>query len=381
MALTIQDKSRLIYLSTAINREAKTDKNYTFVFNPFFYDGSAEMRELLTDTLTDCLCELLSDASLTYQMQRVIKPCIDAVLRIKDPAQRNLATLARFFVEGDNLDLVRLGLESDSEQHQKFFQNWYAEHLKVSKNSLNVKLSFFLTDKKLTSILNGVPTIDYEKAINEDGAVILLNITKGSGGFTSRIIGKLMFAYLHALMMRRDALEEHERKNLYVLADEAASVLTASTGASLAEARKYKMICCLSLQSLSQVTDKALRDTITVNTGLKIAGQTSYADRVFFSRELGISQKEMENLHPLEFYMKRPSGRSKVMKFKAMILPRFYFISKKQKQQLLQWIVKESGQYQIVAPPPPPPPPEIQLPKSLTKKQPKPPSDGLKPAF
>lgn len=143
MSFAIQDKRRLIYLSSSINSELNTGKEYTCCLNPMSYDGSAEMRYLLTETLTEHLCELLADATLTTQMISIIRPCLATVLRLPEE-QRTLATLARFFREGDNQDLIDFGKTSEVEQHRVFFHRWSIdEHLKVSKNSLAVKLGFF----------------------------------------------------------------------------------------------------------------------------------------------------------------------------------------------------------------------------------------------
>lgn len=384
-AINNRNSNRLIYLSSAINREADTgDSVYSCVFNPFVSDGSSEMIFLLTETLTECLCELLTDATLTTQMISVIRPCIATVLRSPDPS---LATLNRFFLEGYNADLIELGKTSDVEQHRIFFsKEWNAEHLRVSKNSIRVKLSYFLSDQRLANMLNGKPTVNIEQALN-DGAFIILNLPKGSGSFTSKVMGKLMIAYIHALMLRRDALEPSERVPCYLIVDEFGSIVTASLSSSLAEARKYGLSCILANQSLMQIENTAIRKTIAVNTGLKVVGLTDYQDRVTFSRELGkeVSAEDLEKLRPLQFYLKRNDGRHKAFKFNASILPRTFFLTKKEKKDLLKWIVYESGQYRLVMPPAPPIPTMNETVNTVKGKKKQPlnssTNEGLKPKF
>lgn len=386
MSFAMLDRSRLYYLSSSINSEAKTDKEYTFVFNPFHYDGSAEMRYLLTETLTENLCELLQDATLTAQMISVIRPCIATVLRLP-PAQRSFNTLARFFREGDNLDLIEFGRTSEVEQHRIFFSRWHTDtHLSISKNSLAVKLGFFLSDPKLALMLNGNSTIDLEQAINA-GSVIILNLPEGSGSFATKVMGKLMLAYLHALMMRRHTLEPSQRRPLYLLLDEF-SFVTPSLGTLLAQARKWGLSVTIAGQSLGQISDTTLRKTIMVNTGLKAVGLTDYQDRAAFAKEMGISDEDLEALRPLQFILKRNDGAFEALKLEVPFLHPSQFLSKKDKQALLDWLVYDSGQYVPVQPAPPATPSSDTYNKAFStkaqKKQPKqtPPStNGLKPAF
>lgn len=385
MSFAMNDRKRLIYLSSAINREADTPVEYSCVFNPFLSsDTSAEMRYLLTETLTESLSELLADATLTIQMISVIRPCIATVLRSPNPS---LATLHRFFLEGQNNDLIELGKTSDVEQHRTFFTHeWNSEHLRVSKNSIRVKLSYFLSDQRLANMINGTSTVDIQQEL-QNGSVIILNIPKGSGSFASKVMGKLMVAYIHALMLRRDALEMLERTPCYLILDEFGSIVTASLAANLAEARKYGLSCILATQSLMQIEDATIRKTIAVNTGLKAVGLTDYQDRITFARELGkeITADDLEKLRQLQFYLKRNDGQHKAFKFKANILSRAYFLTKKQKKELLHWLVYESKQYRPVPPPVYPQPPIKIATNNMEGKRKRykddTPNEGLKPAF
>lgn len=381
-AMMDKNRDRLLYISSAITSEAKTDKEYTACFNPFSYDGSAEMRYLLTETLTECLCELLADATLTTQMISVIRPCIATVLRLP-PAQRTLSTLARFFREGENVDLVALGKTSEIEQHRIFFHRWNEEHLRISKNSISVKLSFFLSDQRLANMLNSESTFSLEEAIN-NGSVLLCNLPQGSGGFASKVMGKLILAYLRALMMRRHTLEQSERRPLYLFLDEF-SFVTPSLGSLMAEARKWGLSVCIAGQSLGQIPDTTLRKTIMVNTGLKVVGLTDYQDRSAFAKEISVPVEEMERLRPLQFYLKRNDGRHTAFKFNTNHLSKLYYITKKEKKELLHWLVYKSGQYIPVQPPAPPL--DIQPLESKANNSKKKstnndnPNNGLKPAF
>lgn len=378
----INDRKRLYYLSTAINREAGTTTDYTCTFNPFISDGSAEMRYLLTETLTQSLSELLVDAQLTTQMISIIRPCIATVLRHPQPS---LSLLNRFFMDGHNLDLVELGKTSEIEQHRIFFEHdFFNENLRLSMRSIRTKLSFFLSDQRLANMLNGSNTVDIPKAI-DSGSVIILNLPQGSGVFASKVMAKLMLAYLNAVLMRRDGVELKNRVPLYLILDEAGTYATTALAEGLAQSRKWGLSCLLAVQSLKQIESTILRKTISVNTGLKACGLTDYEDRVTLSKEMGLHATDLEKLCPLQFYLKRNDGLAKPFKVDLSILSKAYFLSKKEQKELLHWLVYESGQY-VPVPPPAPPTNSYNVNKTPPKSKKNtgntiPPHDGLKPAF
>ncbi len=385
------DPSRLKYISSSINREADVPRgqDVTAIFNPFISDGTPEMDYLLTETLTDALCELLAEATLTTQMIAIIRPCIATCIRSPEPS---LATLHRFFIEGANEDLLQIGKSSPIHQHRLFFEHdWFNEGYKLSKLSIKTKLSFFLSDPKLASMLNGTSTIDLAAALN-DGSVVLFNLPRGSGRFVSQVMSKLTIAFITAALMGRHHEELSKRKKIFMLIDEF-QVMASSQSLSmmLSELRKFGLSVTLASQSLLQLTDTVLRKTVLVNTGLKAVSSTDAQDRAAFAKELGITAEQIEKLRPLQFYLKRNDGRHRAFKFNVPVL-RGVFLSKTETKKLLYHLVYESGQYVPIPSAPPPPPPSPTTEKTFKKKSsvhtnqtdktpPTSPPGGLKPAF
>lgn len=378
MSFAMQDRKRLYYLSSAINREADVPKGqeYSFVFNPFISDP--EMHINLTETLTECLCELLQEATLTPQMISVLKPCIATVLRLREIGKiPSIAELNRFFLDGQADDLVALGKISPVEQHRIFFTyEWNNDNLQISKKSIRVKLSYLLSDPRLANMLSGESTFPLEKAI-EDGAVIVWNLPKGSGVNSSKVMLKFLNAFLYALMLKRDIQEPDARRQIYVIADEFQSYVSPSISNSMAELRKYKLSLVLATQSLMQIPDTIIRKTISVNAGLKAIGMTDHADRQAMAKEIGhgIDAEDIEKLRTLQFYLKRNDGKHQPLKFDVPVLNSTYFLTKKEKKALLHWLVYESGQYRLVPPPHPLPSEQFANPSNNRR------DGGLKPAF
>jgi hypothetical protein len=348
-------KERLVYISSSINREAQTAETYTAVINPFENDGSEEMRYLLAQELTDAITELLSDTAhtLTVQMTALLRPCIATVLRSKYPS---METLARFFLDKDgmNYDLIELGKQSPIQQYRTFFEHDFHSHeYAITKRSIRTKLIYFLADPMLSNMLNGKSTVNIEQCLNK-GKVIIFNLPKGAGKFTSSVFSRLMIAYIHALMLRRDAIEPKYRKQCFMFLDEFQTMLTSSLAGSLAETRKYGLSLILATQSVKQIEKAEVRKTIMLNTNLKAVSMTDYEDRLVFSKEFGIGTDALNIIEPLQFYIKKNDGKHIAFKFKVPILAQRYFLPKQERTALLEYLVYQSGMYIKVLPPAPP---------------------------
>lgn len=341
------ERDRLVYISSAINREAGTKETYTAIVNPFENDGSEEMKYLLAQELTDAIAELLSDVSnsaLTIQMTALLRPCIATVLRSKTPS---LETLARFFLDkdGQNNDLIELGKQSPLQQYRTFFEHdFHSQEYTLTKRSIRTKLLYFLADPMLSNMLNGKSTVNIESSLNA-GKVLIFNLPKGAGKFTSSVFSRLMIAYIHALMLRRDAVEPKYRKQCFMFLDEFQTMLTSSLASSLAETRKYGLSLILATQSVKQIEKTEVRKTVMLNTNLKAVLLTDYEDRTIFGREFGISADAFGALQPLQFYIKKNDGKHVAYRFTVPILSDRYFLQKQERKDLLEYLVYKSGIY------------------------------------
>lgn len=181
-----------------------------------------------------------------------------------------------------------------------------------------------------------------------EGKIIIFNLPKGSGKFTSSVFGRLMIAYIHSIILRRDALPLNLRKQCFMAIDEFQNYITSSLAGNLQEARKYGLSLILAIQSLKQIENAAIRKTVMVNTGIKCVAQTDHEDRTTFAKEMGITTKELENLKPLHFVVKREDGEHTPFKVTVPILDAKYFLTKEEKENLMKYLLKQSGIYQKV---------------------------------
>lgn len=383
------DKERLVYVSSTINREANTTEQYTAIINPFEHDGTEQMKYLLAQELTDAIAELLADTahSLTVQMTALLRPCIAVVLSSPNPS---LETLARFFLDrnGMNEDLIELGKQSTVQQHRTFFEHdFHSPEYVLTKRSIRTKLLYFLADPMLANMVNGKSTVNINDCL-EAGKVVIFNLPKGAGKFTSHVFSKLMIAYIHALMLRRDAIDPKKRKPCFMFVDEFQTVLGNSIASGLAECRKYGLSLLLATQSAKAIADHEIRKTVMLNTNLKVVGMTDYEDRVIFSREIGVSPDDISKLEALQFYVRKNDGKHTAFKFKVPILHSRYFLTATQRKELINYLVYQSGIYVKVQHTSPAPPTNNTVKQKQTnniqtnkKDKDNPFNEGLKPAF
>jgi hypothetical protein len=378
-------KERVIYVSSSINREGNTKQTYSAIINPFDNDGSDEEINILSQELADALMELLSDSTYNFtpQMQAIIRPCIATVLRTKNPC---LNELKRFMLDGQNEDLIELGKQSPNAQHRDFFNNdFHIDEYRITKKSIRTKLTYFLGDQTLSNMINGKSTIDLEKCMNE-GKIIIFNLPKGSGKFTSSVFGRLMIAYIHSIVLRRDNLPENKRKQCFMIIDEFQNYLTSSLASNMTEARKYGLSMILATQSLRQIDSANIRKSVIINTGIKCVSQTDYEDRSTFAKELGINVKELEDMKPLQFVVKREDGEHTPFKVQVPILSSKYYLLAEQRKELMNYLLYKSGIYKEIIdtdlhqPKPNEYKPKEAKPKQRTKND-NPFDDNLKPKF
>lgn len=357
-----REKGRVVYVSSSINKETEKlnpkKEKLTAIINPFDHDGKEDTINVLSQELADALIELLSETSYNFtpQMQAIVRPCIATVLRSPNPC---INELKRFMLDGQNEDLIELGKQSPNPNHRDFFTNdFHIEEYRITKKSIRTKLTYFLADPVLSNMLNGKSTINLEKCLNE-GKVIIFNLPKGSGKFTSSVFGRLMIAYIHSIILRRDNLPREKRKQLFFFIDEFQNYITSSLASNLAEARKYGLSVVLASQSLKQVDNTVIRKTIMVNTGIKAISQTDYEDRSSFAKEMGLKADEIEKLKPLQFYVKNDLGETS-FKIKVPILSKEYYLLDNEREDLLKHIIFNSGQYVAV--------PKVPAPKPIPKE-------------
>lgn len=354
-----RDRDRLVYISSAINREAKTDEPYSAVINFFEVpEDSIEAKAIYANEIAEALTELLASSdnsfnTISVNMSTLLKATIFTVMCSPDPS---LATLARFFLDkdGQNADLLDLGRNSPIQTYREYFMyDWNHSTLTLSKAAIRNRLLFFIADPMLAPMINGRSTVNLEQCLN-DGKVVIINVPKAAGRFTSNVLSRLAIAFIHAIMLRRDTLERKDRKPCYLFLDEFQAMITNSLVSSLAECRKYGLNLVLATQSIHSL-DKQVRTAVLVNTGIKMVGILDHEGKSLFSKELDVPMEKLNTLEPLHFMVRKNDGKHTAFKFRVPILAKRFFLSKDERKDLLDYLVYRSGIYKKITPSSPAP--------------------------
>lgn len=310
-AIHIKDPQRLVYIDPFF------DDKRLLVFNPF--DISNKKSEAFIDTysqeLTKTLVELLKDGTtLTGQMEAVLRPAISTLLTMEGSTLQDLQKLMDISSYISCQEIISKGLTNSFPMHRSMFEKiWGRDQIpnnyKTTLNSIYTKIqTLFNTHAfyELTCGNQGKSTIDLESYVN-DGKIIICNLSKGHlGTEASEAFGKFIVSNLQTLAFRR-ASQIENRIPTYIFIDEFQNFVTDSISTILSEARKYAMHMILSHQSIGQISDAKVRDTVLGNTAIKIIGRASNKTLRIMSDEISIDLTELNDLQPYEFYISSQS--------------------------------------------------------------------------
>lgn len=389
-----EDRERLVYISSTINRECHTKETYTAVVNPFIIengDNSVEATSIYANEIANAIEEILQSSSNTYntlsiQMSAILRPVIFTVMY--SCLNPSFETVARFFLDrdGQNTDLLELGKQSPIAMYRQFFEHdWKSPEYTITKRSIRTKIIYMMGDPMLTNMICGKSTVNVEKCLHE-GKVIVVNVSKSGGSFCSSVFSRLMIAYIHAIMIRRDALEINKRTPCFLYLDEFQNMVTSSLVSSLAECRKYGLNVVLATQSTAALS-KEVRSATTVNCSIKMVSLLDHEGKVFFSKELNVPIEMLQELQALSFVVRKNNGKDGAFKFRVPILAKRHFLSKDKRKELMDYILYQSGTYVPVSTSPAPPPvstptaQDIKQPKKQKRKKDDPFDDNIRPAF
>lgn len=392
--IKIIPRDRLVFISNAINRLAdnSTGEQYTFTFNPFEHD-SEDQRYHLQAELTLAISELLESSAhstqigITVQMATLLSNAIAVTLASDEPS---FLTLQRLF-SSDNEDLLQLGYTYPHPQVQSFFRNQFmSDSYKQTRSSVLTKLSYFLSDTMVYQVLGAKKsTLTLDKFI-EEGKVIIIHTPKGVSVNAQSFIGRLIVARVFSAVLRREAIPASQRRSCFMFIDEFQSYITQSLASSLQEARKYSLGILLATQSLRQLSDTKMVNSILTNTYWKAVGVIDADNRTAMAKEMGVHADVIAKLLPLQFLCKR-MGNSEAFKFTTQVLADALFYTQDEATALYKDIMCNSGLYTKVqsfaSTPPPAPPPTTEKKnstqeKSTTKKRKDDnPFNGQTPAF
>jgi hypothetical protein len=157
------------------------------------------------------------------------------------------------------------------------------------------RLGAFLTPE-LRGIFGQTGGLDMRRALAE-GKIVVINLSQGKlGEQSAELLGAMSVALLWQAVQERANIPEGQRTPFLLLADEFHRFmkLPTSFGDILAEARKYRLGCCMATQSIGQITE--VRNDVMVNARTKILFELGSSDAGMVGREIGVDPNDISRL-------------------------------------------------------------------------------------
>lgn len=159
-----------------------------------------------------------------------------------------------------------------------------AARLAMAEPVLN-KIGALLADPRLRAMLGQRTQCLAFRRLMDDGAWVLINLSKGRLRDASQLLGSVIVAQIQSAAMGRAAVPESDRRAFTLLVDEFQNFRSDEFEVLLCEARKYGVRLVVANQVLSQL-DGSLQDAVFGNIGTHIVLAVSPKDAGVVTRQL-----------------------------------------------------------------------------------------------
>lgn len=205
-------------------------------------------------------------------------------------------------------------------EFESYSPNFRSEVISPVQN----KVGQFITNPIIRAIIGQKQSSFSMRQVMDEGKIILINLAKGKIGEDScKLLGSLLLTSIElAALSRADIAEEQQRRDCYVLIDEAHNFLTENLATVLSESRKYHVSYILASQYLEQFDEK-LRAAIFGNVGTLISFRIGARDAEYIAKEFypTFDQESLINLPPYHIYLKLMIEGVASSPFSAITLP------------------------------------------------------------
>lgn len=228
----------------------------------------------------DYLFSGLIGADLTAKQGVFFRYIARMLLALPETMGRN-ATILDIIRFIDNPEEYRETINTLPELARNFFERDLLDPKKKTfaetKEQVRYRLQAILENPTLARLFTAPETrIDLFTELNK-GSVILVDTAKDFLKGASSHFGRIFISLVLQAVLERAVVSEHERRDAFLIVDEAASYFDTNINDLLTEARKYRLGCVFAHQYLEQCTP-ALRASFAANTAIKMAAGVSTAD-------------------------------------------------------------------------------------------------------
>lgn len=269
----------------------------------------AHAKDMVTEAVISVLQKIFDDNTdiNAYRVERVLRNAIHTAFTVKDAT---LFTVLRLLTDSTFRKKVTRNLKDES------LTRFWKEELGKAGDMQRVKISggpitrierFERSESAKRMLGQAKSTIDFDNILNTS-KILICNFPKGRlGEDTSTLMGTTVLAMLQLAAWRRDELENTDRVPFYLYVDEFQNFASQSFLALFSEARKYKLYLTMAQQSIAQLQDSSMINTILDNVGTIVGFRSkSIATEQLLLHQFSpqVEQGEILNIPSYNFYIK-----------------------------------------------------------------------------
>jgi hypothetical protein len=173
------------------------------------------------------------------------------------------------------------------ETAQDFFRTqYYARSSDGLREQIRARVFDIVKVPAFERMFSTVNKVDMFTELNR-GAIVLINTSEALLKEGSPTFGRYMIARVMAAAFERASILPENRRQAFLIVDEAAPYFDETFEKLLNRVRQFKLGVVIAFQNLEQASEK-LRSTIASSTAVKYAGGTGYTDARWLSREMRV---------------------------------------------------------------------------------------------
>jgi TraM recognition site of TraD and TraG len=245
--------------------------------------------------------------SNAYRIERILRNAIHTAFSVEGAT---LFTVLRLLTDASYRKKITRDLKDESLKRfwkEELGKAGEMQRVKISGGPIS-RIERFERSEAAKRILGQTKsTIDFDDIMNSS-KILICNFSKGGlGEDTSVLFGTTVLAKLQLAAWRRDEISESKRVPFYLYVDEFQDFASDSFLSLFSEARKYKLFITMAQQSMSQLKDQDMYNTVLDNVGTIICFRSkSLATEQLMLHQFSphIDQGDIGNLPSFNFYIK-----------------------------------------------------------------------------
>jgi len=289
-------------------------------YNPIRY-VAPKHRPLLASGILEVFKKQWEDA-WGVRMEHIFRNCL---LTLLEQPHATIADILRLFNSQTYRRQAVSRLENEQvksfwlEEYEKYSYRMRADAIAPIQN----KIGAFLANPILKQVLTEPKQNLSFRRIMDQGQVLLVNLSKGKlGEDASLLLGGLLMTSIGLAAFSRADIQEKERRDFSLYADEFQSFTTLSLVNMASELRKYHVSLVLAHQYLHQLDEK-IRNAVIGNAGTLISFRLGAYDATFLEKEFqGVfSAHDLMSLPNYHIYLKLMIDGKPSIPFSATTFP------------------------------------------------------------